>query len=194
MRRKRASRKEELLQIKKDIEEQKNELDSKLPSIIRDTGGSIDKLPVKSKEFNKWLTSHQELNPFIGKHVTSAPEFNVNSKDMGHKLEDIDDEGLKSIRNEYNNITEEDLGESHKSNDDFDKKFIDINIIEKATRILSHKSIDDIKTLANDMMVIHHGQDDYKTEIEMDSVIENAKVLSLTSNKKNNKFLGYKIS
>lgn len=195
-RKKRPSQKELFSKIQKEVDGQKKEAEENLPAIARDSGGSIDKLPVKTKAFSKWLTDHQSTNPFIGKHVTAAPEFNVEQKDI-EEVEEIEatPEMLKGFENltfnpeDDGGLQEEDLGEAPKVNNDSDKKFIDITITENSTKRLSDKSNEEIKEYALNTMRSYHNNEDYETKIEMNSVIENTKVLLLESTPKKKKYL-----
>lgn len=194
-RKRRESQKENFVKIKEEVERQKAEAEAKLPSIARDSGGSIDKLPVKTKAFQNWLASQQEMNPFIGKHVTAAPEFNVEQKKLDEQVEDVNPETLNQFDDsEYNpnaegGLQEEDLGESPKLNTGAEKKFIDITITENATRRLSERTNEEIQEYAVNTMRSYHDDPNYEPEIELNSVIENAKILLLESGQKQKKFL-----
>lgn len=195
-RKNRPSQKEYFSKIQDEVDTQKKEAEEKLPAIARDSGGSIDKLPVKTKAFTKWLADHQSSNPFIGKHVTAAPEFNVEQKDIKEAEEvEATPEMLKSFENsEFNpdaddGLQEEDLGKAPKVHNNSDKKFIDITITENATKRLSGKTDDEIKEYAINTMRSYHEDENYETQIEMNSVIEHAKILLLESEPKKKKYL-----
>jgi len=191
----RESRKEQFAKIQEEVDVQKKEAEAQLPAITRDSGGSIDKLPTKTKAFNKWLTAHQDANPFIGKHVTSAPEFNVEQHEIENEEVDATPEMLKSMEDsEYNpdatgGLQEEDLGEAPKIDKGSDKKFMDITITENATRRLIGKSNEEIQDYAINTMKSYHEDSDYAPEIELDSVIENAKILILEAGPQKKKYL-----
>lgn len=194
----RKSQKENFAKIKEVVDTQKSEFEAKLPAIARDSGGSLDKLPVKTKAFQQWLTEHQYSNPFIGKHVTSAPEYGTKQKDLESEVVEVTPELLKSM--EYaefdstsdDGLKEEDLGEAPKVNDDVDKKFIDITITENATRRLSERTNEEIEEHAINTMRSYHDNPDYETRIELNSVIDNAKSILLESGLKNKKYLSNK--
>lgn len=194
----RESRREQFAKIQEVVDKQKDDIEAKLPAITRDSGGSLDKLPVKTKAFQKWLTEHQEANPFIGKHVTSAPEYNTEQKELGSEEVEATPELLNSIQDsEFNpsadgGLQEEDLGVAPKVTNDSDKKFMDITITENATRRLSGRSNEEIREHATNTMRSYHNNPEYKSEIELNTVIENTKIILLTSGEKVKKYLGSK--
>lgn len=194
-RKKRPSRKEQFTKIRESVDKQRQEAEEKLPAIVKDSGGSIDKLPVKTKAFSKWLSEHQDANPFIGKHVTSASEYNVSQTELDKVEVEATPELLKSLENTKFNpesndgLTEEYLGEAPKVHNDSDKKFIDITLIENATRRLSGKPNEEIKEHAINSMRSYHDNSDYTPEVNLEPIIEHTKVLLLEKGNINKKYL-----
>jgi hypothetical protein len=194
-RKQRPSRKEQFDKIRESVDKQRQEAEDKLPAIAKDSGGSIDKLPVKTKAFNKWLTEHQDANPFIGKHVTSAPEYNVSQNELEQEEVEATPELLKSFETTAFNpesddgLVEEDLGEAPKVNNESDKKFIDITITENATRRLSDKTNEEIQEHAINSMRSYHDDSEYTPEVNLEPIIEHAKVLLLESGNTKKKYL-----
>jgi len=194
-RKKRASQKEKFLKIQDEVKKQKDESQKNLPSITRDSGGSIDKLPVQTKAFNNWLTEHQNINPFIGKHVTSAPEYNTDQRELDSEEVEATDDMLKGFDstaynpNDKDGLHEEDLSNAPKINRESHTKFIDINIIENETRLLTSKTNEEIESLVIDKMKSYHDDENYETEIEINKIIEHTKILMIGSDYKKTKYL-----
>lgn len=194
-RKKRPSQKEKFIKAHTEIEKQKEDAEKNLPSITRDSGGSIDKLPVQTKAFNNWLTEHQNINPFIGKHVTSAPEFNTEQKELDSEEIEATDEMIKDFQDsEYNpnaegGLQEEDLSNAPKVDRDSHTKFIDINIIENETRLLPGKTTEEIESHVIEKMKSYHDDENYESDIKIEEVIEHTKTLMIGSDYKKPKFL-----
>lgn len=194
-RKKRASQKEKFLKIQAEVEKQKEEAENNLPSITRESGGSIDKLPVQTKAFNNWLTEHQNINPFIGKHVTSAPEYNTEQKELDSEEFEATDDMLKGFEyttydpNDESGLQEEDLSNAPKVERDSHTKFIDINIIENETRLLAGKPNEEIESHVINKMKSYHDDENYQTEIEVNRIIEHTKTLMIGSDYKKPKYL-----
>lgn len=155
-------------------------------ALVERAGGSISNLPVQTEEFKQWLQTHQSTNPFIGKHVSAAPEYFVEEKKLNEEVVNINQVdpsvlNAPSSNDAYNPDadTSEMVDETREAlkNDTHDKKFIDIAIIENVTKLMLTAPLDKIKEHAEEAMRVYHKKDDYATEIVMDDVIENSKVL-----------------
>ena len=191
MRRVVIDRRDEYANVRLETNRLASELKESMPDIVQDSGGSINNLPVKTPEFQQWLQLHRDANPFIGRHVTSAPEYNVSQTDLGlsetKESENEHAELLHKIEN-YISITglEESLidgTEAPKANANQDKKFIDILLVESAAKRLLTQGNDEIKEHSISLMRSYHNQSDYTTEIDLDMIVERSKLIAIESKK-----------
>ena len=166
-------KREDFSKLKNVVDVDSKKAQEALPPIVKDTGGSIGNLPIKTEAFKKWLGEVREnINPLIGKsYLTAAPEYSSEDKMVGEtKVLDISELG-KLAKENY----EEELPESPKDNSDTEEKFIDINIIENAVREALGKSEDEIENLAMKKMREYHEDKKYETSLDIGKVIFNYK-------------------
>jgi hypothetical protein len=192
MRKKTVSKREEYQKLKETVAKQEQEVQS-ANMIVYEAGGSINNLPVNTPAFNKWLDVHREKNPFIGKHVTAATEYNVEQMDLGaitDKEGVENEEMLEKIKNDVPafSLDEEELGEAPKVDQGQDKLFIDMLLVENSAKRLVNKSTDEIKEHAVSMMRSYHSDPNYNTGLDLEAVVEQSKVLAI-ANKTNDKKL-----
>lgn len=181
--------------IKDSFEEEKNKANEVVSvDLVKHAGGSINNLPVKTKAFGSWLEAHRSTNPFIGKHVTAAPEEFTEEVKLDDE-EVLDDASAAAIlaqasagAGEFDpNSTfgeqAEDLGESLRDDGNHEKKFIDLTIAENTTRkylaLPEHK----IEEEAKRAMKAYHDDNDYEPEINVSAIVEESKVLFLEQKK-----------
>jgi hypothetical protein len=156
-------------------------------ALIERAGGSISNLPVQTKEFNDWIEEQRKLrNPLIGKsYIQSAPEYNAEQTKLGDISELVNDDALKFIKTETGKAF--DVEESQKlmeenasSSDNHDIKFIDLTIIENSTQKRLAFDKESIVTSATDELKKYHGDENYATEIDTESVVTNTHNYLLT--------------
>lgn len=156
-------------------------------NLVAYAGGSINNLPVKSKAFNTWLDAHRSNNPFIGKHVTAAPEEYTEEVRLDDDETLSPEEAEAFLNNENIGLQEfdpnskfgaeaEELGEALIGDDKHDARFIDITIAENITNKLLGQPIDEIEKEANKAMQSYHGDVHYTTEIDVSKIIETSTV------------------
>jgi hypothetical protein len=155
--------------------------------LVAYAGGSINNLPVKSKAFNTWLDAHRSNNPFIGKHVTAAPEeyteeVRLNddetlSPEETEAFLNNDDIGLQTFdpNSKFGGEAEE-LGEALIGDDKHDVRFIDITIAENITNKLLGRPIEEIEKEATKAMQSYYGDAHYTTDIDVSKIIETSTV------------------
>jgi len=173
-------KREDLHKVRDFVKKEKEAIEKALPPIVRDTGGSINKIENKSLYFKGWVKNHQDINPLIGKHVTEAPEYSTECLILDQNVGELDDVMKKTLEQgaaEYNpdidNSTEaEDLTDSPKICDNKDEKFIDINIIENATKRLANSTDETIKNSVIEQMKSFHDNPKYETEIDVEKRIK----------------------
>lgn len=192
-------KREEYIKVKQFNINLESDLKDSMPDIVQSTGGSINNLPVKTKEFDSWLAIHQNKNPFIGKHVTSAPEYNVSQTDLGSAVADKPNEKdsnailFEKIKNHipaFNvEIDIENICEAPKLNQNQDKKFIDMLLVESSAKKLVSKSNEEIKDYSIQLMKSYHDDSNYNTSIDLDMVVEQSKVLAIESKKDEKKLI-----
>jgi len=198
-RRKFTRNKEDLKKVKEVIDKQHQEVEEARPPIVRDTGGSIANLKNKSRYFKKWVLNLQEkVNPLIGKHVESAPEYTVNPLMLDQDVEDMSDEMAKVLEKgaaEFNpdddtfEADSEEVQESIKKDDDKSEKFIDISIVENITRKMSTDEDEKIEEVCDEHLKSYHNDSKYETKIPVKSVIENYRKILVLENKQSEKLL-----
>jgi len=192
-------KKEEVNKVREVIYNEKNVLDANLPTIIgsgNKAAGSIGEVTSKSLYFKQWVGMKQHTNPLIGKHVSSAPEYSTECVIVDQKISDLSDALKTTINsgaegyNPSNDTTEvEDLGKSPKVDHNQDKKFIDINIIENATRLLVGKTDDVIENTCKQQMKAYHDDPNYETKMPVKSIIENYRDKLIASKESKPKYL-----
>ena len=192
MRKQTVSKREEYQKLKEVVAKQELEVQS-ANMVVYESGGSINNLPVDTPAFHKWLDTHRDRNPFIGKHVTAAPEHNVEQMDLGAITEKDGletQEMLDKIKNDIPafNLDEDELGQAPKADQGQDKLFIDILLVENSAKRLINKSSEEIKEHAVNMMRSYHSDPNYNTGLDLEAVVEQSKVLAI-ANKTNDKKL-----
>ena len=192
-------KREEYIKVKQFNINLETDLKDSMPDIVQSTGGSINNLPVKTKEFDSWLAIHQSNNPFIGKHVTSAPEYNVSQTDLGSSISDKPNEKdsnailfekIKANIPAFDvEVDIENICEAPKLNQNQDKKFIDMLLVESSAKKLASKSNEEIKDYSIQLMKSYHDDSNYNTSIDLDMVVEQSKVLAIESKKDEKKLI-----
>jgi hypothetical protein len=177
-----------------EIERQSVQTDVDKFDIVEHAGGSINNLPVKTKEFGSWLDAHRANNPFIGKHVTAAPEEYTEEVKLNDD-EVLDEAAASEFMNQANlgaadfnpnssyGDEVEDYGEALKGDNEHDKKFIDLSIIENMTKRYLSLPESKIVDEANRAMKAYHGDNSYETSINISNIIEESKVLFIEQKK-----------
>ncbi len=190
MRRVVIDKRDEYIKVKQSHDKMVAELNDSMPNIVQDSGGSINNLPVKTPEFQAWLELHRSANPFIGRHVTAAPEYNVSQTDLGSITDNKESDHDELLHKIENHISISGLEESliddtpaPKPNMNQDKKFIDILLVESAAKALINKSNEEIKSHSLNLMKSYHNANDYATEIDLDMIVERSKLLAIESKK-----------
>lgn len=185
------------------VEIAKERLNHTIPpsvDLVKYAGGSINNLPVKTEEFKTWLQSHQERNPFIGKHAHYSAEDSADEVQLDDR-----EELVGSKANKYIKIAEEGakvfdptsmfgakvekLGPSLKNDNDHDMKFIDITIVENMTLKLLDRSEDDIISEAKNAIKTYHNDETYETPINVARIVDESKILFIEKNSNSNKLL-----
>lgn len=192
------SKKDRYNDIQNVLKQERGEENITTTALVERAGGSISNLPVQTKEFKQWLQTHQAVNPFIGKHVEAAPEYFVEEKKLNEEvlnITQVDPSVLNTptSTDAYNPDLDnselvDDSMEALKNND-HDKKFIDIAIIENVTKLMLTSSSEQIKTHAEEALRVYHKDDAYATKISMDNIIENSKILFIEQQKESTKLL-----
>lgn len=185
--------------INKKIEAERQSSQDEIDSfdIVKHAGGSINNLPVKTKEFGSWLAAHQSTNPFIGKHVTSAPEeyteaIKLNDDevlDEADTQEFINQSTLGAAEFDPNSSfgdEADDYKKAFKGDDTHDNKFIDLNIIENMTKKYLSLSGSMIEDKANIAMQTYHDDKFYETPINVSNIIKESKILFIEQKKQQN--------
>jgi hypothetical protein len=192
----RRSKKEDFEKINESLKE---ELDNNRKSIvIKNPGGSINNLPVKTPEYQKWLEEKRKKNPLIGsEYVNSAPEYSTEMvmmdtgiHEMGQEeLDNLDAESGKEFNSENveNDTTPVLVNDSEEAlvEDDTDKTLIDYSIIQNTTKKLLGKPIDEIKRDIVDELKKYHADENYVTGVDMEKAIKHSEMVLIES--KNNK-------
>jgi hypothetical protein len=193
----RHSRKEDFDKIKESIKEEVE--DNKKSIVVKNPGGSINNLPVKTPEYKKWLEAKQAKNPLIGSEfVNSAPEYGTEMvmmdsgiHEMGAaELADLDNESGKefnsiNVENDSKEMVATDTEEELIS-DDTDKMFIDFSIVQNTTKKLLGRPLEDIKQDVVDELKKYHGNKDYETDIDIDKSIQQSKMILIENRNKEN--------
>ena len=181
------SKRDEYQKLKETVIKQESE-ERVANMVVYESGGSIDNLPVNTPEFHNWLELHRNKNPFIGKHVTAAAEYNVQQTDLTNSVE-IPDEVNAELFDKINkeipvyDLDEEELGVAPKVDKGQDKLFIDMLLIENSAKRLSGKTSDEIKEHAISMMRSYHDDTNYNSGLDVDAVVEQSKVLAIANAK-----------
>ncbi len=198
----RRSKKDDFEKIKESIQE---EVESNRKSIvIKNPGGSINNLPVKTPEYKKWLEAKQKKNPLIGtEFVNSAPEYGTEMvmldsgiHEMGEaEFADLGNESQRefnteNVENDKTEIQNVDQGEAL-IEDSTDEMLIDYSIVQNTTKKLLGAPIDDIKKDIEDELKKYHQDKEYQTKIDIESSILQSKQI-LLENKANKKLLDNK--
>ena len=200
------SKKDSYQKIKEAVSKQNKQITDSITgtALAERAGGSINNLPVKTKEFKGWLEAHQSTNPFIGKHVTAAPEYFTEEKKISEDIVDANDCNLNINGVNVNPLSDnnvkfdpsddsgpkvEDLGGALKGDDKHDKKFIDISIIENTTKRLLTSESSDIIDEAKNALKSYHSDPQYDTEMNIEKIIEEHKVMLLTNQNNDKKLL-----
>jgi len=179
-------------------EEKLNYEDTGSVDLVAYAGGSINNLPVKSKAFNTWLDAHRSNNPFIGKHVTAAPEeyteeVRINDDEtltpeetvMFLNNEDIGMQGFDPNSN-FGGEAEE-LGEALIGDDKHDSRFIDITIAESITIKLIGRPVEEIEKDATKAIQSYHGDAHYETQIDVSKIVETSSICLIAQRKASEK-------
>lgn len=188
MRKKTSSKRDEYIKLKELSQSTSTDV------IGYEAGGSINNLPVNTPEFKNWLELHRERNPFIGKHVTAAPEYNVEQMDLGTSS-DEDNKANEELLQKINdnviafNIDEEEVGVAPKVDEGKDKMFIDMLLVENAAKRLVNKSTEEIQEHAVSMMRSYHNDPNYNTGLDLGAVVEQSKVLAIANKTNDKKYL-----
>lgn len=155
--------------------------------IVQHAGGSINNLTVKTKEFNTWLDAHRVNNPFIGKHVTYAPEEYTSEIRLNDDTV-LDDESLRIFTeadslgmekfdpNSTFGLQVEEVGDSLKGDNTHESKFIDLSIVENVTKKYLLLSDSDIELESIRIMKQYHSDDAYVSDIDIDSITKETKL------------------
>jgi len=183
----RKRKKEDISKIRESVKKEKESIENALPSIVKDTGGSISNLPVKTKEYKNWLTDiRKNINPLIGKsYLTSAPEFDSEDKLVDdQKVEDTTPElakvlsqgaGKFDLEKDFSPEVKE-LGKGPKAGvDEKIEKFMDQTIVENTTKKFSTREDDQIREHAESQIKTYHDDPTYETDIDIDEVISTYK-------------------
>lgn len=183
-------------EIKNIVESEEKERMLKHPPILKDVGGSIGNLPVKTEEYRKWLDHWRSKNRLIGSEfIEPAPEYGTKFQLGETEVNSVTEEQLDKFKsNELYNFESEsnsdskDLEDLEESpiKDTTDNKYIDFCIIELSTKKLLGKSVEDIEKDALDEIKKYHKNENYVIEIDVKQIIEISKQL-LIENKNNNK-------
>lgn len=156
-------------------------------ALIERAGGSISNLPVQTKEFNDWIEEQRKLrNPLIGKsYIQSAPEYNAEQTKIGDETELIDGDAAKFVKAEITkafNVDESQkiMEENSLSSDNHDVKFIDMTIIENSTQKQLSFDKETIVNNAVDELKKYHGNENYKTDLDANAIVEQTQQYLLT--------------
>lgn len=183
-------------EINKKIDKERERMQSDIDSfnLVEHAGGSINNLPVKTKAFGSWLDAHRVNNPFIGKHVTSAPEEYTEEIKLNDD-EVLDEEATETFLTQANvgltafdpNSTFGDeveyLGDALKGDSTHDAKFIDLSIIENMTKKYLALAESEIEFEAIRAMKAYHGDNSYKSDLNISNIIEESKILFIEQKK-----------
>lgn len=190
------NKREAFATINKEIEHERQTIQSDIDSfdIVEHAGGSINNLIVKTPEFGTWLAAHRANNPFIGKHVTAAPEEYTEEIKLNDD-EVLDEAATQEFLTQANKGIEdfdpnstfggkvEDHGEALKGDGNHDKKFIDLSIIENITKNYLALPEAEIEIEANRAIQAYHGDNSYETSINVSNIIEESKILFIEQKK-----------
>ena len=83
----------------------------------------------------------------------------------------------------------ENICEAPKLNQNQDKKFIDMLLVESSAKKLVSKSNEEIKDYSIQLMKSYHDDSNYNTSIDLDMVVEQSKVLAIESKKDEKKLI-----
>lgn len=188
-------KKESMREVNEIVQSEEKELKLKHPPILRDTGGAIGNLPVKSDEYKKWLEEKRKRNSLIGsEYVEAAPEYGTKFELLDMEVDEASEEQLDENKakeaynpSEQNNTpNSEEMGEAP-IQDNTDNKYIDFCIVELSTKKLLGHSLEDIEKDALDEMKKHHDDEKYTPEIDVKQVIEITGQLLIENKKNENK-------
>lgn len=183
---------EEALKVKEIVEKEQTETNKINVSIDKNAGGAIAHIRSnKSLYFNKWIQDIQKHNPLIGKHVAAAPEYSIDSLELeGQEVTELTDDLKRMIeRGAASFNPEEDSDspnvenrESIKNDKDAEQKFIDINIIEIATKKNYEKDDSIVEKRCVELLKAYHDDSNYETKIPIIEIIKNYKSILTLEN------------